>query len=501
MNAPARLLTAWDRCCKRGYSLTPCNFLVLCDIMHHAAEPISCQRRARRLHISQPSVSDALHAAAHYGLVTLVTTPLPASAQSHSHPMTTPTTPSLQEQLDDRDATINELQERLQDRTTGFLEAVQAMGLEIARLKRENTLLTAAIYQPPSEIAQLEKNNQEFWSAIHTAYFTRGGAEPCAPANLVALEKNVAAQQSIKKLFSQNLTEARAELESATAAFKNYRELIASTLDKTCAPTHHPAHTAPHPKPMTPAERILALHALASERKPLVMELATAIDCTASSDTDILEEAIKHIAYQKEKLRDAYALALYEQGHITAQQAKNLCESACLVNFRLYRENTFARMCQALGLPETPKPLPIPSEPGAGREEIDKIKRIHALLRPGNPAASIDIVACIEKLVKRGALFDWIAQHIGNIDFHVQVPNGVMSSKPWIALGTNFEACIAKAKSELTKTLPPAPHEALFLPRPPMNTCTSPPPGWKCTRPAGHDGPCAAIEQPNAPAA
>ncbi|MBN8422888.1 MAG: hypothetical protein J0L73_28525, partial [Verrucomicrobia bacterium] len=48
------------------------------------------------------------------------------------------TTPSLQEQLDDRDATIHELQERLQDRTSGLLEALQTMGLEIARLKREN---------------------------------------------------------------------------------------------------------------------------------------------------------------------------------------------------------------------------------------------------------------------------------------------------------------------------------------------------------------------------
>ena len=27
-----------------------------------------------------------------------------------------------------------------------------------------------------------------------------------------------------------------------------------------------------------------------------------------------------------------------------------------------------------------------------------------------------------------------------------------------------------------------------------MNPCTLPPPGWRCTRGAGHDGPCAAIE-------
>lgn len=81
MTNTARLLIAWHRCCTQGYSLTPCNFLVLCDVMQNAAEPISCSRRARRLHISQPSVSDALHAAEHYGLVTLVTTPLAASAQ------------------------------------------------------------------------------------------------------------------------------------------------------------------------------------------------------------------------------------------------------------------------------------------------------------------------------------------------------------------------------------------------------------------------------------
>lgn len=52
--------------------------------------------------------------------------------------MTPPTlAPSLQEQLDDRDATIHELQERLQDRTAGFLETVQTLSLEIARLRRE----------------------------------------------------------------------------------------------------------------------------------------------------------------------------------------------------------------------------------------------------------------------------------------------------------------------------------------------------------------------------
>ncbi len=79
-----RILNAWQRCHASGYALTACNFLVLCDVMESRDEPISCARRAQRLHISQPSVSDALHTAAHFGLVTLVTSPLPASAQKSS---------------------------------------------------------------------------------------------------------------------------------------------------------------------------------------------------------------------------------------------------------------------------------------------------------------------------------------------------------------------------------------------------------------------------------
>lgn len=61
---------------------------------------------------------------------------------THNKPLPNLMNPTdLHQQLDDRDATIVELTQHLQDRTLGFLQALQASGLEIARLKRENHTL------------------------------------------------------------------------------------------------------------------------------------------------------------------------------------------------------------------------------------------------------------------------------------------------------------------------------------------------------------------------
>ena len=47
----------------------------------------------------------------------------------------------------------------------------------------------------------------------------------------------------------------------------------------------------------------------------------------------------------------------------------------------------------------------------------------------------------------------WIKDHVGNIDFYVKVPEGVMATNPWIATGENFFDAIAKAWRELESAL------------------------------------------------
>ncbi len=53
----------------------------------------------------------------------------------------------------------------------------------------------------------------------------------------------------------------------------------------------------------------------------------------------------------------------------------------------------------------------------------------------------------------RLALLDWIKTNVGNIDFHVKIPAGVISTNPWIAVGDNFEGAISKAKEQLSKAV------------------------------------------------
>lgn len=51
-------------------------------------------------------------------------------------------------------------------------------------------------------------------------------------------------------------------------------------------------------------------------------------------------------------------------------------------------------------------------------------------------------------------LLDWMKEHVGNIDFQVIVPSGVMTSDPWIATGSTFREALAKARTQLALAAP-----------------------------------------------
>ena len=60
-----------------------------------------------------------------------------------------------------------------------------------------------------------------------------------------------------------------------------------------------------------------------------------------------------------------------------------------------------------------------------------------------------------ELLKKRVAVLDWIKANVGNIDFHINVPEGILCTNPWIAVGDNFESAIEKAMEEFAQATQP----------------------------------------------
>lgn len=66
------LLKAWHLTVKRGLCLNPTQFLILCDVLENPAEKISASKRAKRLHLTQPTVSLALRFLATHGLATVI---------------------------------------------------------------------------------------------------------------------------------------------------------------------------------------------------------------------------------------------------------------------------------------------------------------------------------------------------------------------------------------------------------------------------------------------
>lgn len=77
------LLKAWHRTVKSGLCLNPTQFLILCDVLENPAEKISASQRAKRLRLTQPTVSLALRFLDTIGLATLIQVPATGGPDSH----------------------------------------------------------------------------------------------------------------------------------------------------------------------------------------------------------------------------------------------------------------------------------------------------------------------------------------------------------------------------------------------------------------------------------
>lgn len=69
----SRLLTAWHRTVQSGLSITPAQYIVLCSIIEEPA--LSSMARARRLHLSSPTILLAQRTLAELRLIKLTTAP------------------------------------------------------------------------------------------------------------------------------------------------------------------------------------------------------------------------------------------------------------------------------------------------------------------------------------------------------------------------------------------------------------------------------------------
>jgi len=81
-----RFLTGWHCACAAGHSLTPGQYLVLCDICEHPSDIISTRTRSRRLHLSHVAVSMAQQHLAALDLITLIPAPSPIPHLHRNYP-------------------------------------------------------------------------------------------------------------------------------------------------------------------------------------------------------------------------------------------------------------------------------------------------------------------------------------------------------------------------------------------------------------------------------
>lgn len=70
MRPAARILSAWHRSVNAGHCINPTQLIILCDVMEHPQEVISCSARGRRLRLTMPTIRLALHHLKDLGLVT-----------------------------------------------------------------------------------------------------------------------------------------------------------------------------------------------------------------------------------------------------------------------------------------------------------------------------------------------------------------------------------------------------------------------------------------------
>lgn len=59
------------------------------------------------------------------------------------------------------------------------------------------------------------------------------------------------------------------------------------------------------------------------------------------------------------------------------------------------------------------------------------------------------LAAAEARIVESDGLWGWIAENIGDVDFHVLVPAGIFSSQPWVATGSTLRRALEKARREL----------------------------------------------------
>lgn len=79
------MLRAWSTAAAAGHSLTPGEFLVLCDIVETRQQLMSIRTRARRLRVSHPLVCQAQQKFQALGLVTLTELPWPCPHLKRSY--------------------------------------------------------------------------------------------------------------------------------------------------------------------------------------------------------------------------------------------------------------------------------------------------------------------------------------------------------------------------------------------------------------------------------
>lgn len=63
--------------------------------------------------------------------------------------------------------------------------------------------------------------------------------------------------------------------------------------------------------------------------------------------------------------------------------------------------------------------------------------------------ARAKLAAAEARIVESDGLWGWIAENIGDVDFHVLVPAGIFSSQPWVATGSTLRRALERARREL----------------------------------------------------
>lgn len=89
-----------------------------------------------------------------------------------------------------------------------------------------------------------------------------------------------------------------------------------------------------------------------------------------------------------------------------------------------------------------------------GREIVNEAREIlgfpnSVLLSSAVKDVKDRLAAAEARIAESDGLWGWIAENIGDVDFHVLVPAGIFSSQPWVATGSTLRRALEKARREL----------------------------------------------------